>query len=271
MSNVQPGVELPRVLIIGGGMHATVVADCIRASRRAWIAGYCDRSGHDAGRMRAIGVAYLGDDAEVVGGLGLRSIHAAILGIAGLRNVERRRALASRFGEQIQAWWPAVHPSAVVAETATVAEGAVILAGATVNPLARIGRHVVLNTRSVVEHDADIADFAVISPGAIVCGGVRVGPGAFVGAGATVLTGVSIGADAVVGAGAVALRDVPAGVTVVGNPARAVERQPAYPNSEIVHRSGSPEPGPCPRCSCAGHPAGDAWWASAAPGNTNRR
>jgi acetyltransferase-like isoleucine patch superfamily enzyme len=45
--------------------------------------------------------------------------------------------------------------------------------------------------------------------------------GASIGSGATILCGVTIGERAVVGAGAVVTRDVAAGVTVVGNPARA--------------------------------------------------
>jgi acetyltransferase-like isoleucine patch superfamily enzyme len=51
--------------------------------------------------------------------------------------------------------------------------------------------------------------------------GVRIGPGAVVGAGALLLPGVRIGAGATVGAGAVVVRDVEAGAVVVGNPARA--------------------------------------------------
>jgi acetyltransferase-like isoleucine patch superfamily enzyme len=53
---------------------------------------------------------------------------------------------------------------------------------------------------------------------------VRVGDDTLIGAGAVVTPGISIGRDAVIGAGAVVVRDVPDGVTVVGNPARPLER-----------------------------------------------
>ena len=46
--------------------------------------------------------------------------------------------------------------------------------------------------------------------------------GATIGSGATILGGVRIGAAAMIGAGAVVTRDVPPGVTVAGNPARAL-------------------------------------------------
>lgn len=51
-----------------------------------------------------------------------------------------------------------------------------------------------------------------------------VGDGASIGAGATILPGITIGKNALVGAGAVVTRDVPDGWTVVGNPAKKLEK-----------------------------------------------
>lgn len=50
---------------------------------------------------------------------------------------------------------------------------------------------------------------------------VIIGADVWIGGGAIILPGVTIGDGAIVGAGAVVTRDVPAGVTVMGNPARA--------------------------------------------------
>jgi acetyltransferase-like isoleucine patch superfamily enzyme len=50
---------------------------------------------------------------------------------------------------------------------------------------------------------------------------------ASIGSGAVILAGVRIGAEALIGAGAVVTRDVGAGETVVGVPARVIDRQPA--------------------------------------------
>jgi len=50
---------------------------------------------------------------------------------------------------------------------------------------------------------------------------IRIGSNVWIGGGAIILPGVTIGDDALIGAGSVVTRDVPAGVTVVGNPARA--------------------------------------------------
>ena len=49
--------------------------------------------------------------------------------------------------------------------------------------------------------------------------------GASIGGGATILPGVRIGARATVGAGAVVTKDVPPGATVVGNPAKILNKR----------------------------------------------
>ncbi len=53
---------------------------------------------------------------------------------------------------------------------------------------------------------------------------MTVGQGALVGIGATVMPGRSVGDWSVVGAGACVIEDVPAGVTVVGVPAKPLQR-----------------------------------------------
>ncbi len=57
------------------------------------------------------------------------------------------------------------------------------------------------------------------------CAGVVVKKGASIGANATILPGVTIGQGAIVGAGAVVTKDVISETTVVGNPARILEKK----------------------------------------------
>lgn len=213
----------PSVVIVAGGVHAVVVADCIQNGRAGRVVGYADVAGHDPHNMRRMGIALIGDDDELIAHMDRGLVDALILGVAGLEHGILRRDLVKRLERRSHRWWTAIHPRATVSETALVGEGSAVFAAAVVNPLARIGRHCVVNTAAVIEHHAVVEDFAVISPNATLCGCTQVGESAFVGAGAVVLTGVSVGARATIGAGAVVREDVADGAVVVGNPARRLE------------------------------------------------
>ncbi len=117
-----------------------------------------------------------------------------------------------------------VHPSAVIASDAEIGEGSQIMAGVVVGPEARIGKQCIVNTNASIDHDNVLEDGAEISPGATLCGMVTVGSCAWIAAGATVLPLVQIGADATVGAGAVVNKSVPHATTVVGIPAKSINR-----------------------------------------------
>jgi UDP-perosamine 4-acetyltransferase len=213
----------PRIALIGGGIHAVVVTDCIRRAGRADVCGYSDVAGHDAENMMRMSVPYVGDDRRLVDLIKARIIDGAILGIAGLEHSKCRRSIVDQLDGFVPRWWTAIHPTSAIAPTVHIEPGAVVFAGAIINPLAKIGLHAVINTGAVVEHHCTIGDFAVVSPHSTLCGDVHVGRGAFIGAGAVVITGVRIGENSVVGAGAVVIRDVPSNAVVVGNPAAAIE------------------------------------------------
>jgi len=118
-----------------------------------------------------------------------------------------------------------VHRSGFVATTAVCGDGCQILAQAAVCANARLGRSVIVNTASSIDHDCVIADGVHIAPGARLAGEVVVDKGAFIGIGAVVLPRVRVGAGSIIGAGAVVTKDVPAYSTIVGNPARPIRNK----------------------------------------------
>lgn len=221
--NFEASDRKPHIVVIGGGVHAVVVVDCIRTTRAAVVTGYVDRAAHDRSNMRRIAVPWFGEDAALTERFDRGLVDAAILGIAGIEHCALRPRLVESLNHFMHRWWTAIHPTAIVAAGVPIGGGTVVFARAAVNPLARLGEQVVVNTGAVIEHHVIVEDYAVISPNATICGCARIGACAFIGAGATVLTNVTIGARAIVGAGAVVLRDVPDGATVVGNPARRIE------------------------------------------------
>ena len=108
------------------------------------------------------------------------------------------------------------------------------LTGIEIHPAARIGRRLIIDHGMgvVIGETAEIGDdvylyHQVTLGGTSTAQGKRhptVGDGVIVGAGAKILGAITIGAHARVGANAVVVQPVAAGETVVGIPARPVER-----------------------------------------------
>lgn len=80
-----------------------------------------------------------------------------------------------------------VHPRAYVAGSATVEDGAMLMAGSIVDVRARIGEIVVAWPGSCVNHDCVVGANCFISPNATLCGYVNLGAHSFVGAGAAIV------------------------------------------------------------------------------------
>lgn len=115
------------------------------------------------------------------------------------------------------------HPNAAISRYAMIAEGTVVMAGATINAFAQVKCGVIVNTCAVVEHDCILNEFCHISPNATLAGGVEVGKCAWVGAGAVVKQLVSVNGYSVIGAGSVVINDIPERTTAVGVPAKIKE------------------------------------------------
>ena len=148
---------------------------------------------------------------------------------------------------------PFVHALSDV-QSETIGFGTRVWQFVVILPGARIGRDGNICSHCLIENDVVIGDRVTVKSGVQLWDGLRVGDdvfigpnvtfandkypksgnrdfqclqtwiekGASIGGGATILPGVRIGTNAVVGAGAVVTKDVEAGVTVVGNPARAI-------------------------------------------------
>ncbi|MFO1468942.1 MAG: hypothetical protein U1F35_21250 [Steroidobacteraceae bacterium] len=117
----------------------------------------------------------------------------------------------------------------IVYEGNVIGEGAILSANSMVTVNSTIGKFFHANVFSYVAHDCAIGDFVTFAPRVSCNGNVHIHDHAYVGACAVIKQGTSrkplvIGEGAVVGMGAVVTKDIPPHTTVVGIPARPVER-----------------------------------------------
>lgn len=113
----------------------------------------------------------------------------------------------------------------IIMDDVEVGEGALISPFVTLTSNIRIGRCFHANLYSYVEHDCVIGDYVTFAPGVHCNGNIRIGDRAYIGSGAIIRQNLTIGADAIIGMGAIVTKDVPPAVTVVGNPARIIEKK----------------------------------------------
>lgn len=198
-----------QAIVIGAGGHARVVGAALCALG-VEIAGFFDDSFQDSEELIS-GASLIGKLSDVTK-FGPDRYDAYI----AIGDNAKRKELVEHMGRAGYELPALVHPMSRLELNARVGQASHVCMGAHLASQVHIGKGVIVNTGSSVDHEGMISDFAHLAPGALLAARVSVGEGAFIGIGARVAENISIGRRAVVGAGSVVLRDVSDGARVVG-------------------------------------------------------
>lgn len=196
------------VVIFGAGGHSKVVKDVLELSNNWQIVAYVDTFSE---LEELEGVPVYTDTTKL-------APQKFIVAIGN--NIVRKECFLSltRLG-----WQPitAIHPSAIIARTATIESGTVVMPGCIINSDSRIGQNCIINSKALIEHDCVIGNHVHIAPGATLGGSCEVGNGCLVGIGATLLPQKTMKERSILGAGAVLINNLEPDEVAYGIPAKS--------------------------------------------------
>ena len=205
------------VVIIGAGGHAKVIADIIKKSGDT-IVGFLDDN-KKIGEHIILNYKVIGNLADRISISKSNPDYEFIIAIGDNKKIKEISQLFKL------KFYTAIHPSAQIGLSVEIQEGTTIMANTCINPLAKIGKHCIINTGSIIEHDNVVEDFVHISPNVTLCGTVKVGALTHIGAGVTVKNNIDICGNCIIGAGAVVVKNIEEEGIYVGVPAERMEKK----------------------------------------------
>lgn len=150
--------------------------------------------------------------------------------LIAIANSQIREKLANQLVMDGLQLWTVQADNVVMMDNIEIAEGAALSPFVSITSNIKIGKCFHANLYSYVEHDCIIGDYVTFAPGVKCNGNIHIEDHAYIGTSAVIKQGTPdkplvIGKGAIVGMGAVVTKSVPAGVTVIGNPARILEKK----------------------------------------------
>ena len=205
------------LVVIGASSVALNVLDIAAALGRT-IAAFVDETRPIEPDETVFGVPIDGSLAAALARVSEPEVAIAI-GDNHARGLVDERVLASHPGLSRATL---IHPAANISPFATVAPGAIIMAGCHISARASVGRLAYFTANTAVGHSCVLGDRVSMNAGASLGGWVVVGDRTMLGLTAAVREKVRLGSDALVGAGSFVNSDVADGLVVAGTPARTL-------------------------------------------------
>lgn len=200
---------MKKLMILGAGGQGKVVSDIAR------LCGYDEIAFLDDNQSLTCWAGY-----PVLGAMGQAAAYTDWEFFIAIGNSALRQKLQMQLIQAGKTVATLIHPSAVVAQSAAIGQGSVVMAGAVINPNVVIGQGCIINTCASVDHDCVVGDYCHISVGSHLAGTVHMGKHTFFGIGAVVSNNLTICDGCTIGAGAAVVKDICQPGTYVGVPAK---------------------------------------------------
>ena len=213
-----------KIIVFGSGQIGNMVASILREQDHE-ILGFIDDDPKSFGK-HYYGLPVLGPREYL---LTNKKYDAVCLGVG---TIKARVEVVGWFNENDVQTVNAIHSSVVISPEASLGNNLVVGASATfyINPV--IGDGCYIGPSVTVSHDSVVGKYCLLSVGSVVGARCDVEDEVFVGSSSTIMPpsfGTSarlrVGKRAIIGVGSTVIHDVPTGITVIGTPAKPLEKK----------------------------------------------
>jgi UDP-N-acetylbacillosamine N-acetyltransferase len=202
------------LIIVGGGGHGRVVADCAESTghyHKIIFLDDCFEQRKENSRWPITGPINhwenYRDSADFIVAIGNNTLRASII-----QQLSSAKCYIATL----------IHPTAFVSTNSNIGQGVVVFANAVVNVGARVDQGCIINTAATIDHDCHIHAYCHISPGVNIAGGVKVGKFSWLGIGSSVVEYITIAENTQSGAGAVITSSTQSNTLYLGVPATPI-------------------------------------------------
>lgn len=164
------GENIKKTLLIGAGGHSLSILEMM--DEFSFFEGYVDNK-----EKSDMPINYLGND-EFVLNKYLPSEYDIVIGIVYVNKVNMflRENILKRYSQYEGKSFKA--KSSLVTKSSKIGKGTILFEKSFVNR-STLGKHCVVNSSAIIEHDCKIGNNVFIGPGAVISGGVTIGNNEF--------------------------------------------------------------------------------------------
>ena len=211
------------IIVFGAGQIGIVVASILQESGQI-VEGFVDDRSEMIG-LTVFGLPVLGGRDWLISNKKSRTV------CIGVGTIKARKTVSEFLDAAEIPTVGAIHPSALISPEVEIENDVVAGAGCVFFGRVRLGRGCYIGPSVTVSHDTCVGDWCLLSVGTVVGARVDISNDVFVGTASTLMepgfgsdARLQIGQAATIGAGALVIRNVEPNTTVIGRPAKQLQK-----------------------------------------------
>lgn len=122
-------------------------------------------------------------------------------------------------------WAKIISKNTIISSSTKIGDGSVIVSGSIINTGTTIGKHCLINTGSIIDHDNEFKDFSGCGPGTITGGSVKVGKKSYIGLGSKIKNNILIENSVIIGSSSNVIKNCNKESIYFGNPAKKIRKK----------------------------------------------